>query len=744
MDKSSITNGRIRVDIAAGSIDLTDISRGTATSFSDGFSIECEDAAFASEKAECRMVSTGGREAVFAFEDGEFDVLVRYSLPEEGNFFEKQISFRRKNGKSCMVKHIVCEKAVFARKPREIHFHDDQTLWHVPTNLFVRYDGGGIYCGLEYPYWELEIDGNSGFTLGFEPNYTLDAGETFAVEKSFWGIWRVEGVRRYSHGPYMGAKRFNYPEVVNLPNSGFPQHVADPEHLPEDAGIEPEELDWGEVWAMQEFFRIHLPMQPLPEEGYWVWQNGWWARLNRPDIELLEPLRRAGIHDIMTAAMYYGHDNHPSTEPNYIADVRIEPLGFPVYADKAASASGHESGAFHEHTKEQTEKREIVGYTGDFCSPDDYDRFIKQALERGFYVASFETPNNFYRERPEWGSLNENGENHRYFGSRISCPACDDYMDFRYEMICAILDKYPARLWSFDGRWLSYLEFAGYGNGEIRQDPCFSGGHGHLPGDNRYKEWKNIEKFKAKLRARYPNICLEQFYGMKRGGAWGLEYVNSDENIYEASGPDNNRFQTWHNENSRFRPVYLNYTALFGETPAELEYSMLSSLSTSAYAQVAMGYNALRDYPEAAELFRRWVNWGSDNHEYLKRRRCIFSYPGDQSADGSAHIIGSKGYIFIFSPTGGFADARVTLDRLIGLDEEEEAVYSVETVASVRSDGKATECAAPRFVGYGGELRCRVSPKTALLLHIAKVPGAKPEPLSESVFTGVESVAHAF
>ena len=41
-----------------------------------------------------------------------------------------------------------------------------------------------------------------------------------------------------------------------------------------------ETLDWGEVWAMQEFMRHVLPNDlSLPEDGYWVWQNGWWARL---------------------------------------------------------------------------------------------------------------------------------------------------------------------------------------------------------------------------------------------------------------------------------------------------------------------------------------------------------------------------------------------------------------------------------------------------------------------------------
>ena len=88
-------------------------------------------------------------------------------------------------------------------------------------------------------------------------------------------------------------------------------------------------LDAGEIRAMRDFFAEHLGHQSLPEEGYFIWQNGWWAQLFNADTSAIDVLERAGVHDIMTAAMYFGHANHPSCEPNVITDVRFDPLRFP-------------------------------------------------------------------------------------------------------------------------------------------------------------------------------------------------------------------------------------------------------------------------------------------------------------------------------------------------------------------------------------------------------------------------------
>ena len=106
-------------------------------------------------------------------------------------------------------------------------------------------------------------------------------------EKYFIGVYRKEGIHRVSQGPYPGRGRS---PLVKF-SAGLSQHFK--------GGIPPvikdvplETLDWGEVWAMKEFMRHVLPNDlTLPEDGYWVWQNGWWARLCDIKPGILDQLR---------------------------------------------------------------------------------------------------------------------------------------------------------------------------------------------------------------------------------------------------------------------------------------------------------------------------------------------------------------------------------------------------------------------------------------------------------------------
>ncbi|MDA7505446.1 hypothetical protein N8542_01825 [Verrucomicrobia bacterium] len=80
---------------------------------------------------------------------------------------------------------------------------------------------------------------------------------------------------------------------------------------------------------MKKFMRHILPNDlTLPEEGYWVWLNDWWAGLwdTKPDI--LDYLKEAGIHDVMTAHTWYGRGVHPLSPP-YIDKMRTKPMRFP-------------------------------------------------------------------------------------------------------------------------------------------------------------------------------------------------------------------------------------------------------------------------------------------------------------------------------------------------------------------------------------------------------------------------------
>lgn len=581
------------------------------------------------------------------------------------------------------------------------HFHDDKTLWHCPMCHFAEYEKGGTYFGLEYPYW----DGLAPENLSFSPWVTVKEGEPFVSEKAFLGAYSNTGKTVISHGPYPGKRKQKYHDLFDGEHTGLNQHFAD-QKLPETVDIEDETMDEGQIQAMHDFFRRYLPSQPLPEPGYYIWQNGWWAGLKTPDTACVDVLQESGVHDIMTAAMFYGHDKHPSCEPKYIRDTRIEPLGFPTHSE-SAQVTTLEDG--HHSTLTEEEPKEVVTeYTPEFSAPAEYEHLITYGREHGVFISSFSTPNNSFVNGQDWVSLDPNGEPQRYLGTKVSCPACRDYMEHQLNVLCAIFDKYAPRLWCFDGRWMGFHEIAGYGYGTIKESPCYAENHGHLPGKSRYMEWKNIEAFKKALRERYPNLCLEQYYGMKRGSTWGLTYLNSDENFFETSGTDDNRFQNWHNENDRFRPTYLNYASVFGETPEEFEYSIISALSCAEYAQLSRGYRGLRDYPECRDILKRWKRWADENHRYLKDRTHLFGCPGDVAVDGSAHLIDGEGYVFLFCTVEEEAEAELSFEQFPGISEE-------TLVSAVYPESVAAGTLSPDV-----SFRLSMKPHTAAVLKLTK------------------------
>ena len=651
-----------------------------------GFEVATATGSIRAEKAvEARSTKD---KVTLRFSGSGLDVTLHYQLGPDHHFIEKWLEIKASDGKPYFLKSVLLED-MRTDAFSEIHFHDDQTIWHCPINLFLRGEKGGCFAGLEYPYWELEQKGNEGFRLGYQPNYQAAAGETNVSEKYFLGVYRKEGIHRVSQGPYPGRGR--YPFVNWEEGTGLSQHFKG-KTIPsvvEDVPLET--LDWGEVWAMQAFMRHVLPDDlPLPEEGYWVWQNGWWARLWDVKTAILDRLKQAGIHDIMTAHTWYGRGSHPGSPP-YIDQMRIEPMGFPEDSGIAGmpGPAGPAAGLHAEHADVKLDEFSPGKFTPEFHAPPAIEAFHKYGQEIGVHVSSFSVPGMYFHKRPEWASIDENGKVSEYlFDRKVSCPAFDPYMDHMLKVLDHVFTQYKPRYWGFDGRWLSHWEVGGYRPGPkgVGLDPCYAKDHGHLAGDNLYQEWKNILTFLQRLRQRHPQVCLESYYGLHRAGPWALRHLNSAYHYFETGGADMNRLQAWHQQNDRFRPVYKNTCDLFGNDPKSFRFNVISALSMSSYSMVGPAFEQF-SLKENRDFFMKWRAWATRNHAYLKVKRDLFNCPGDSAVDGSAHIIKDRGFLFLFP--GGF-DKKITqtkvvrpsiqVNRWLQLEENTEALYHIKEI----------------------------------------------------------------
>jgi len=678
-----------------------------------GFELTTSEATLAGLIPEAVTRSSG--KVTLKFDTPDFAIDLIYSLGVDDGFVEKWIEVHSKKGESYFIKNVTLEDTNWCEAFKEIHFHDDNTIWQCPINLFLRAEQGGCFAGLAYPYWDLDIKGHAGFSLGFSPNNQVASGDTFVSEKYFLGLFRNEGIHRYSQGPYPGAVATPY---ASFEGTGLAQHFKDGK-IPTTA-VKSEVLDWGEVWAMQAFMKHALPDLPLPEKGYWVWQNGWWANLWDIKTEILDQLKQAGIHDIMTAHTWYGRGSHP-TAPPYIDQMRTNPMGFPKDSGVAGmpGPAGPTAGLHPDHAEVKVDNFVPGEFTTEFSAPPAMEAFHEYGRKIGVHVSSFTLPIVYFKDHPEWAAVDENGMTNEYlFGRKLSCPASDAYMDHMLELFDHVITKYNPRWWGFDGRWLSYWEVPLYrpGSKGLGFDLCYATNHGHLPGDNLYKEWKNIEKLVRELRHRHPGMCLEQYYGMKRGGPWALRYFNADENYYESNGVMMNRFQAWHNGNDRFRPVYKNMAAVVGQSPKDFSNSLLSTISVASYAKFGEGFHGLA-LEENRTFLKTWRAWATKNHDYLKVKRDLFDCPGLLPIDGSAHIIKDRGFIFLFSPDhkGKAVRASIPMNRWLQLEEDEAAIYQIKEVYP--NEGKVLAT-----VRYGDNFFYDMPKDSAAILALAPAP----------------------
>jgi hypothetical protein len=113
----------------------------------------------------------------------------------------------------------------------EVHFHRSGIWYNQPINLFLRDETGGIFLGVENPffdakYWSLRKVYPTHVDVSYEPDWVLNQGETFEGDPAFLGVYRQEGI--YAVPPHR-------------------TYFAGRERMPFEI------LDWGEVWAMQDY-----------------------------------------------------------------------------------------------------------------------------------------------------------------------------------------------------------------------------------------------------------------------------------------------------------------------------------------------------------------------------------------------------------------------------------------------------------------------------------------------------------
>jgi hypothetical protein len=587
------------------------------------------------------------------YQGGGMSVEAAYALRGENHFAEKRLTLTC--GRKCGLKKVVVSRPTFSGPGLQIvayRYTQHQRAPGMEPNctFFGRTAKGGFFTGLEIPFDASALEGRE-VTLEFAPSLKVAAGERLTFEPAYFGVYR--------RGPQDNEQK-------GLPlRSESDAMVAMTSTIlgPPRFGLTPMVNGWGSEM----------------EHGEYT------AESAAADMKSLALVARCGI-DWYTEA-------HP-------------------WAGEWAKVGG-------------------LG-PDDKYGPGPLARKVADYARRlGVKSVMFSTLNNTYpwiaagkpfrADRPEWlidaGSGPPAAAPDWRKTFRGNCMGDRAFMAWLERTNLQAIAECDYRGWGIDGDF-----FGGPGNPSlVIPADCQSDKHDHLPGDSNYACQRALTRLTGAFRRQHPHIYISVYRPQMDLGIWSLANVDACFTLNESGTPtDNlaggNQVRTWSRIRVQrdFLPHYIDQPLLFPDAGAgrwsgkRLDYILLSALSSSPNQLFYLPARSGFPEQDQAEI-GKWLDWGRKNVEYLKVRRDLPDWPATDKVDGSAHVVGNRGLVFLFNPsrkalTGEFA----LTEESIGLKAAGNFRVSQEYPAT---DRKITSAS-------GETVRWEVPPMTAAVLRI--------------------------
>ena len=584
---------------------------------------------------DARLTDTGHDDlaASFTFESGDLTVALRYRVPSrDANFVEKLLAVTNRGHEPVLLDTVILLQTAFFPPATQVHLHtagvvsDHQGVSpDVPINIFLRDQGGGLFAGIENPYFNLARTGNV-LSLQYRPRWLLKPGETFVSDPAFLGVYKSEGIYFFKR---------TAPGADGKPPVSGAQEI----------------LDWGEVWAVQDFMRSALTADHPPGEGFTVIYNacaGMENLLNwRDKPESTEEQRALADHfggkSAWTREIVHGAFRPAWIEPfriliDHLAEIRHVDLIQP-------GTLWLGNGGFWDADRVYLSELEpdMVIEANPY-----WLQTLRYALTRGMDFYGFERPAWHYF--PERKDLKYVGSNGKFYP--CNCYANQPFVRWHLEAMDRAVTDHRIPWWQWDEGWADHT------GGE-----CYAVDHDHPPGNISYLVYRNIQHTTSELKRRHPGLWLVGISAFQHHCPWILSSV--DESVVWV-GP-------YYAHNSLFVPPGKIYVADYMPLTGNPEYDLLHLLSISDHLQVSqpIWFTDPAKRKSAQAFWHKWLSWADDNIEYLRIRRDLFGPPGPDALEGSAHILGDRGFVFLFNQTGKTMGGSIPLNRWIGLTSGE-------------------------------------------------------------------------
>jgi hypothetical protein len=654
-------------------ISLTNKITGEDKSIGDTpFSIATDSGTADSGRARLSSSEHDATSASFEYVQSGLTIIVRYRVPaNDSSFFEKSLSVTNHTQSEVVLDAITLERLELTPAPVFVHFHRagfpaSGVNPDSPINLFLRYKKGGIFMGIENPYFGL-IESGRVLSLEFQPRWVLSPGETFTSDPAFLGVYRFAGLY---------AMKTSQPHASGETSSNGEQEV----------------LDWGEIWAMQDFMRRVLTSTRPPGPGYFVGYNAcggmeylWRLR----EAKAKTPAQQILVHHFAGSNEWGKEIVHGAFRPSWVTSYQIlidhlASIGHVRLLQPGTLWLGNagfwdQNNTFFNQLKADKQVPANASWV----------RTWQYARSKAVDLYGFECPaSNYFPEQPEWKYVSRDGRKTGW-----NCYANAPFVNWHRQALDDAITRYDLPWWQWDEGWA-----------DVNDGQCYATNHSHLPGDVSYQVYRGIQGTTAYLKKRHPLLYLTGISVFQHDVPWILRTV--DESVTYGD--------PWYAHNYLFLPPGKSYIGDLLPQTENLEYSLLHHLSLADhfYLGQPLWYADARRSQRAQAFWNDWLNWADAHLDYLRVRQDLFGQPSGKTLEGSAHIIRDRGFLFLFNPTAASRTGSIPLNSTIGLSGRQNCqvreLYPVHRIYGV----------------YSKTLLATLGPHDALVLELESTTGS--------------------
>jgi hypothetical protein len=325
--------------------------------------------------------------------------------------------------------------------------------------------------------------------------------------------------------------------------------------------------------------------------------------------------------------------------------------------------------------------------------PPSIREILDYAKSKKVKLVAYVYPTLGWMQNPEWTAWC-GGKTGGYIGVDTGVRS---FQDWFVDQLVAFQRRTGIAGYSFDHWWIAY-------------EPTKEG----LNPTSKYAQWFGCRRILDELRRRVPDAVIDgrqqyQWFGAWtwRGGSYPHPTMNDEQPGSFENFPDlhfsrvsgnRQRFAAWYYRMEQFTPWDLVPGYMTHQTPRNdaqgqcvkdhpfhtrdwdylgWRYSVISSIGTAPFNHVvnllpARDETEFRHFrPEDQRWLCQWMDWTDQHRATLKQLRPIIGPPALGRIDGTAAIMGDRGFVFLFNPNYRELNAEFRLDASIGLTQGE-------------------------------------------------------------------------